>query len=492
MESHRRQRLKRWVALGTAEKRPKDVGGAPPSGLPSSSLKELLLLAWPIAAAMAGETAIGLVDTKLVGGLGAAALGAVGIANTLMFLSYALVLGVMRGVKIRTAYAVGRGTPADGLSYAKAGMLMGAVAGVGVWFIARDVTWALVALRVDPALVPFARDFFAAITWGSPATCVMAALIQHRQGLGDARTPMIVGIAGNVVNAVLAWSLIYGHLGLPALGVRGAGYGTATTEMIEALIMIALLLRDHRRQLGPRAPALPLRLALQETAELGVPTGVQFGAEMLAFTAFTAILGGIGGAEIAAHQIALATIRTSFLPGIAVGEAASVLVGRALAQRRLDEADRVTRSALLVAMVFMGFCGLVFAVFGGAIARAFTPDPEVAAIARRLLLVAAVFQVLDGVQLVFRGALRGAKDVRVPAYIGIAVVWTCVPGAALLLGKMAGWGALGGWCGFIAETILASALLGYRWSRGAWRVPLSTATTSARNDHPIVNVPIAS
>ena len=152
-----------------------------------------------------------------------------------------------------------------------------------------------------------------------------------------------------------------------------------------------------------------------------------------------------------------------------------MLVGRALARKNLAEADRVTRAALFLAVSFMSACGVIFAVFGGAIARAFTPDVAVAAIARRLLWIAAIFQVLDGVQIVFRGALRGAKDVRVPAYIGIAVVWTCVPGAAFGLGKLLGWGAFGGWCGFIAETLFASVLFGWRWARGTWRASASAA-----------------
>jgi MATE family multidrug resistance protein len=416
---------------------------------------------------MFGETALGLVDTKLVGGLGPAALGGVGIATTLMYLNYATVFGLMRGVKVRTAYATGKGSPEQAVRYAQAGVVMGALAGMLVWWIGRDVGWALYALGIDRTLVPYARDFLAAVTWGAPATCALAALINHRQGLGDSRSPMILGVGGNLVNAVLSYGLIYGHFGLPALGIRGAGLGTATTEWLELLGMLALLARDARRARGARL--LPLRSALREVAELGVPTGLQFAAEMLAFTTFTAILGTIGGAQIAAHQIALATIRTSFLPGIAVSEAACVLVGQSLARGRLDEADRVTRTALHVAVAFMAACGVVFAVFGGALARAFTTDPEVARIAQRLLWVAAGFQVLDAVNIVLRGSLRGAKDVRVAAFIGIAVIWTCVPTAAYLLGRLAGWGALGGWCGFVFETLLSATLFWRRWHRGAWR-----------------------
>ena len=429
-------------------------------------MRELVQLAWPIAAAMFGETFIGLVDTKLVGGIGPAALGGVGIATMLMFLNYSVVFGLMRGVKVRTAFAVGMGRAQDGVRYARAGMLLALGAGVFVLVVGRDITWALVALRVDPELIAPAREFLAAVTLGAPATCVLAALIQHRQAIGDSRTPMVVGILGNVFNATFAYGMIYGRFGLPALGVRGAGYATAITENLELVAMLWLFARDAKKYVEPM---IDLRRALREVSELGVPTGLQFGTEMLAFTTFTAILGTIATREIAAHQIALQTIRVSFLPGVAVSEAASVLVGRALGQRRLDEADRVTGAALKVAVTFMASCGLVFALAGGPIVSSFTSDPKVIVIGRRLLLVAAVFQMLDAVNIVLRGALRGAKDVRWVAIIGVGSIWTFVPVCAWFLGKQLGWGAVGGWLGFIGETSVAASLCWWRWKRGAWR-----------------------
>jgi MATE family multidrug resistance protein len=429
-------------------------------------LRELVQLAWPIAAAMFGETFIGLVDTKLVGGIGPAALGGVGIATMLMFLNYSVVFGLMRGVKVRTAFAVGMGRAQDGVRYARAGMLIALCAGVFVLVLGRDITWALVALRVDPELVAPAREFLAAVTLGAPATCVLAALIQHRQAIGDSRTPMVVGILGNIFNATFAYGMIYGRFGLPALGVRGAGYATAITENLELVAMLWLFARDAKKY---DQPMIDLRRALREVSELGVPTGLQFGTEMLAFTTFTAILGTIATREIAAHQIALQTIRVSFLPGVAVSEAASVLVGRALGQRRLDEADRVTMAALKVAVTFMASCGIVFALAGGPIVRSFSSDPKVVLIGRRLLLVAAVFQMLDAVNIVLRGALRGAKDVRWVAAIGVGSIWAFVPVCAWFLGKQVGWGALGGWLGFIGETSVAASLCWWRWKRGAWR-----------------------
>jgi MATE family multidrug resistance protein len=432
---------------------------------------ELFTLAWPIAAAMAGETLMGLVDTKLVGNLGPAALGGVGVAMMVVFLGYMIVFGLMRGVKVCVAHAVGRGQGHVGVRYAQAGVLLGLFAGLIYAAGMRDAAPLFRLVGIDAALVPQASAFLSAFTFGAPGSCVLSAMTQYRQGVGDSRTPMVVGLAGNAVNALLGWSLIYGHLGLPALGVQGSGYATATTEWIEAAVMLALLVRDVRRS-GNYIRArteLPLRRALREVSALGVPTGIQFGSETLAFATFTALLGSMGAEQIAAHQIALAVIRTSFLPGAAVAEAASVLVGNALGRRSLRDADRAARAALGMAVTFMAGCGVVFALGGGLIASAFTPDPAVAHVARSLLWIAAAFQILDAVNLVLRGALRGARDVRVPMILGIGIVWTCVPTAALLLGRLAGWGAIGGWCGFLVETTLGATLFAARWRRGAWR-----------------------
>jgi MATE family multidrug resistance protein len=420
---------------------------------------------------MGGETLMGLVDTKLVGGLGPAALGGVGIATTLAWLGYVVIFGLMRGVKVCVAHAVGEGRGHRGVRYAQAGIALGVAAGAILWAGTRDVGPLLRFIGIDAALVPYARVFLATYTFGAPASAVASALNHQRQAAGDSRTPMIVGLTANAVNAALGWALIYGHAGLPALGVRGGALATAVAEAIEAAALVAVLVRDVTRS-GTYARAraeLPLATAVREVAALGVPTGLQFGSEMLAMVTLTAVLGTLGPEQVAAHQIALATIRASFLPGVAVSEAASVLVGRALGRGSLAEADRARRAALVLAVSFMAFCGAIFAVQGGAIARAFTDDPAARRAARGLLAIAAGFQVLDAVSIVLRGALRGAKDVRVPAVIGVAVAWTFIPTAAWALGRGLGWGAAGGWWGFVGETTLGALLFGWRWSRGDWR-----------------------
>jgi MATE family multidrug resistance protein len=481
----RRERWRRWalpglrLAVGGWRRRP-DTGrgpsGTPPRWASARALattRELATLAWPIAAAMLGETAMGLVDTRLVGVLGAHALAGVGVGTVLMYLGYALVFGLMRGVKVRTAYAVGEGRARDGHAYALAGVVLGVGLGVVVWAAARDATRAVEALGMTGDAARAARDFLAARTFGAPAAFVVAALTQHRQGAGDSRTPMRVTLAGNVVNALLAWALIHGHFGLPALGVAGAGYGTAMTEWLNATVLLALFARDARRDRG--GARLPVRAAAREVVAIGGPTGLHFALETLGFTAFTAVLGGLGAAEIAAHHVALNVVRASFLPGMAVAEAGCVLVGRALGRGRLAEAERATRSALVLAVGFMSTCGVLFALFGGAVARVFTTDLAVVVVVRRLLVVAAVFQALDATYAVLRAALRGAKDVRWVAVVGTTLCWTCLPGAGWLFARTLGFGAVGAWCGFVIETAVGAALLWHRFRRGPWRAPYERA-----------------
>lgn len=432
--------------------------------------RDVFGLAWPIATTMLGETAMRIVDTKLASGLGAAALAGVGLATVLMFACYRFSHGLMRGVNVRVAHAIGEGRPENGFAYARAGLVLSGAFGFIVLLSCRDVTPLLVALGTNPELIPYSRDFLASVTLAAPATCALVALSQHSQATGDSRSPMVIGISGNVVNAVLAWSLIHGHFGFPALGVRGAGIATASTEFVEFLAMVAIFrVKEDRARREGAAPTLGLGQALREVMDLGVPTGVQFAVETFAFTAFNVVLGSISKEQYAAHQISLAILRVSFLPGFAIAEATSVFVGRALGARRVREADAVVRSGLLLTVGFMAGCGVVFALFGGVLGRFFTLDAAILANVRTLLIVAAIFQVLDAMNLVFRGALTGAKDARAVMVIGVLVLWSVLPASAYGLGKVYGLGALGGWLGFLIETALCATLFGWRWKRGPWR-----------------------
>ena len=444
--------------------------------------RDIVTLAWPIASAMLGETLMGLVDTKLVGGLGPQALAGVGVANALFHLCFITLLGLMRGVKVCTAHAQGAGLGQHGPRYAAAGAGLGLLAGAvlgALFYLAAPL---LQAVHIGPDLRAPAMAFLTVRAWGLPAACALAALIEHRQGIGDGRVPMWVGLFGNLLNAPLAYALIYGHAGLPAMGVAGAALATSLTEWLQLAVMAALLWRQMRPPAGrgvaalgggrdsPALPRLAWGAAARELLQVGLPTAVHFGCEMLAFATFTAILGSMPAEDIAAHQIASAINRFNYLFGAAIGEAACILVGRALGAGSLPAADAAVAAAIRVAGLFMLISGVGIALSGNALAHRFTANDEVARTASTLLWLSALWQVMDAFNIVSRAALRGAKDVRVPAAIGITILWACVPTTVYLLGRVAGWGVVGGWCGFLIATTLSAIFYASRWRRGAWRL----------------------
>lgn len=415
-----------------------------------------------MVAGLLGETTMGLVDTKLVGGLGGAAIGGVGVALIIMFLANALINGTMRGVKIQTAHAVGEERPDTARDFMVGGVLFGLVAGLLLCIPGGNMGWMFRALGLHDDLVVTGRDFFAAVVLGAPAFGVQSALIQYRQGLSDSRTPAVVQLSGNVVNAVLAYTLVYGHFGFRAYGVAGAGYATAAALWFNAVVLSALFLRSPSSWSSVGS-------AIRKVVALGLPTGFHYAFETLAMLAFTVLIAGIGPNEIAGHQIAIMILRASFLPGLAIGEAATVLVARSLGAGEHLEARRATRSALRLAIGFMLCCGVVFAALGKQLVVFFTPDVDVQRVAVHVLWVAALFQVPDAVNIVLQGALRGAKDTSVPAQVEIAAIWLFVPPSAYVLGNLVGWGAVGGWVGFLLEATVAASILARRYRRAYWQ-----------------------
>ena len=178
----RDRKHKRWVAHGEGSASLEAGFSEERPVTPSTSIgRELFDLAWPISGAMFGETLLGLVDTKLVGGLGPAALGGVGVGTTFAFLYYGTIFGLMRAVKVATSHAVGRGEREQGFVFARAGLAIGAAFGLVVWSLSRDVSGVLVALHVDRTLVGPATAFLSALTWGSPSASIWMLSVIGRQ-----------------------------------------------------------------------------------------------------------------------------------------------------------------------------------------------------------------------------------------------------------------------------------------------------------------------
>lgn len=422
-------------------------------------LAQLFRLTWPIAVSMLSYSTMTLVDTLFVGRLGPAALAGVGLGGIATWALICFSIGLLRGAKVLVSQAVGAG------EHEQVGRVQGAAL---LWAVGLGVVTAAAGQALSPLLQGLAASSAAGAAaegylrlrvLAAPVTLVFCALREVRQGLGDARSPMVASLVANLANIGLDYLLIV----VLHRGVEGAALASALASVIEAGVLIGL---------GACATLDLRRTSIRHLAALwwiGWPTGMQFVIDMGCFTLLTAMISRFSELHMAAHQIALQVIHFSFLPTLALADATSVLAGQAVGARREELVRRVARAALLAGGLYTGVCSLVFALGGRAIAGAFSGDGALVAVTARLLLVGAAFQVFDAAGTIAGGALRGTGDVRFPAVVGTVTGWALNPPAMWLLGYRLGLGAVGGWIGLCAELVIVAAVFVWRLERGGWR-----------------------
>lgn len=430
--------------------------------------RELLHLSWPIALSMLSYSFMTLVDTLLVGRLGAGALAGVGLAGTLSFAILCFSIGLLRGVKTLISQAIGAGQRSEITAYLGAGLLLSLGMGVLTIGVSQGVALLLPRLCATAEAGEAGRVYLQIRAFGGPIALCYAALREVRYGQSDARSPMVATIIANVINVALAVLFVF----VLRWGVAGAAWAALIAQHVEAGLLFFVQLREDSSVHRVRMEHVRALL------HIGLPTGLQFVLEVGSFALLAVLISRLSAVEMAAHQIALQVIHFSFLPAFAVAEGVNVLTGQAVGADRDELLLKVARRGLLLASIYTGLCTLLLAVGARLLAEGFTADLAVVAVATRLLQVAAVFQVGDGANMIARAALRGAGDARYAAVVGVLTAWVATPPLTWLLGYRMGMGALGGWLGLCAEIIVGAGLVWHRLLRGGW----ATAAAAARAD----------
>ena len=310
-----------------------------------------------------------------------------------------------------------------------------------------------------------AAAYFEVLLLGAPLAFAGFALMSFFQGRGDTRTPMVATVAANLLNIVLDPIFVFGWGPVPALEVRGAAVATVLGQAL----MVALLLWPFWvRDAVPGAPRGLDRPTLRAIWRLGSPLGVMEVLDLGAFAAFASILTAAGEVHLAAHILVMRIVSLSFLPGFAIGSATGVLVGQAVGARRAEAAGDAIRSGLGLAVGGMALAGLAFVAVPELLVAPFGVGPELERASRRLLRVAAAFQIFDAVVMVLYNALTGAGDTRFVMRAGVGASWLVKVPVAWALALPAGLGSVGAWFGFTVELLLLATLFGWRVRGGAW------------------------
>lgn len=427
--------------------------------------RAVLALAWPLMISRVSDTVMMLVDTLFVSRLGTDALAGIGLAISGTMLVMAAGWGVLMGVRVAVSHRAGADQPEAAARLAWQGLWLAAAISLLTWLCLPLAERGFGLAGAEPEVLPHALAFFHVRTLGAPLFFGYFVLSGYLQGMGDTRTPMIGVLLANALNLALNPLFIFGLGPVPAMGTAGAALATVLANGINLL-----WLAWRFRRLAPRVSRAPDRALMREITRPGVPMGADRFQEVGAHALFIGFLATSGSEHVAAHVIVMRIVMMSFLPGWAIAEAGGVLVGQALGAGRPQAARESWWSATTLALLFMGAFGLAFVAFPGAFLGIFHPEPEVLALGRRLLWIAAAFQIFDAVAIVGLSALNGAGDNRFSIAVNMVGSWAFKVPLAWLLALPLGLGAPGAWLGLTLEIVaLAGATVwrirGDRWLR---------------------------
>ena len=423
------------------------------------ALRDTVRLALPVVTVQVGLMLMGVVDTIMVGRVGAAALAAVAIGNMYFFVLTIFGIGVLLALDPVVSQAVGAGDEPAIARAVQRGLVI-ALAVSAVVSLALLGAGPVLRLARQPAeVVPDATAYaYASI----PGTLPFFAFVVCRQTLQALRRmrPIVVTIVlANVVNVLFNWVLIFGNLGAPALGAVGSGWASTLARWVGAVALVAAAWPTLRPLLRPLRPeALAVRPLLR-MVRLGLPVGVQQMLEAAAFGVVALLMGTIGTVEVAAHQVAINLASLTFMVPLAVGAAAAVTVGRAVGAGDMHAARRAAVAALVVGTGFMCASASAFLLVPGLFARLYTTDAAVLALAASLIPIAGVFQIADGLQAVAAGVLRGAADTRLPLVLNLVGFWMLGMPVSVYLAFRAGYGPQGLWWGLVVGLAAVAVLL---------------------------------
>ena len=425
----------------------------------AADLRETVRLALPVIVVQVGLMLMGVVDTIMVGRVSAAALAAVAVGNLYFFVVTIFGMGVLLALDPIVSQAVGAGDAGAVRRAVQRGLVLSAVMSV---VVSLGLLGAGPVLRLARQPAEILPDATAYALVSIPGTLPFLAFVVFRQTLQALRRmrPIVVTIVvANLVNVALNWVLIFGHLGAPPLGAVGSGWASSAARWVATTVLVAAawptlgpLLRPFDRDALARGP-------LVRMLRLGLPVGFQQQLEAAAFGVIGLLMGSFGTVQVAAHQVAINLASLTFMVPLAVGAAAAVTVGHAVGAGDMPAARRAAAAALLCGAGIMCVSAATFLLAPALLARAYTTDAAVIALAATLIPIAGVFQVADGLQAVAAGVLRGAADTRAPLVLNLLGFWLVGMPVSLVLAYRTDAGPRGLWWGLVAGLGAVALLL---------------------------------
>jgi len=431
-------------------------------------LRPTLLLAYPVVLSQLGHVLVNVCDSVMVGQTGKLPLAAVSLGVSVSTVALVLGLGLSMSITPLVAAADGKRDIAALGRLLVNGVWLCAVAGVVLALGGFLLAPVLGHLHQPPAVVAMAAPWVRVLFMSFVPLMIFQGFKQFAEGLGLTRQAMYLSILANLVNAFLCYVLIFGHLGVAPMGLMGSAWATLAARILMAFLMGAYVLRAARLQPhrdAARHSLLPDGPTLRRLLGLGAPIGVQMMFEMGAFSFSAIMIGWLGATDLAAHQIAINVASVTYMAASGIAAASTVRVGNRHGIGDAEGARQAGFAAYLLTFLFMSTMAVLLISARHYLPYLYNHDPEVVRRAAALLLIAALFQVSDGLQVVGLGALRGLEDVKVPSVVALLAYWSLALPIGYTLGFVLHWGAPGVWVGLLTGLTTVAGVLLWRFRR---------------------------
>ncbi|NLH49968.1 MAG: MATE family efflux transporter [Myxococcales bacterium] len=431
---------------------------------------QVLLMAMPLVVSFVSFSLMSVVDSFIMGRVGTAEQGAVGLGALLAYGLAAIFTGTLTVINTFVAQDFGAGRRTAIARHVHAGLLLAPVFSGLVWCVLPWLPELIRLMGTSEPVAPLVRTYLSIRLLGVPCLFANFAITSFLRGLGDMRSPMIITLIANVLNAIFAVVLVFGLLGLPAMGIAGAALGSLLAAICEAGLYLGVFFgAAHHRQYATRRWHWPRAADLWRFLRVGLPIGFTMMFDLLSWTLFSIYAATLAPAALAAHVIVFQLLHFSFMPAAAVAIAGTTLVGQHLGAGEPDRAYRAAVSTARLGVGYMLLIGLLIGVFGRYLVGLFNPDPEVIAIGAVLFAIAGMFQPFDGLGMTLSGALRGAGDTRFPMLAMLASAAIVFLPGVYLLGVVFQWEIAGAWWAALVHIVTFGLLVAWRFRSGRWR-----------------------
>jgi putative MATE family efflux protein len=428
-------------------------------------------MAGPVVVGMISQTLLNIVDTAMVGRLGAISLAAAGLGGILSWTVLGAIGALHIGVQAVSSRRYGEKKYYDAGKTLDNSLFIAVVVGLFTsLFVSLLMREGYSIFTNDPLVIAQGRDYIFLRLLGALPYMVIMACRGFFNGIGDTKLHMRVAIAINAVNVLFNYLFIFGKFGFPRMETAGAGLASTIGTFVGMFLFLIIGLKYKKRSEFRYYSRHNLdRKIMKRIVDLSAASGIRIFLAMIGFSIFSAIVSRLGTVEMAATNVILTIISMSFLPGAGFGVAAASLIGQKLGEGKPDEAEEYGWESVRLGMIVMGFLGMLFILIPGQFMMFFTNDETVIKMGILPLRLIGLVQIIDAVGMVLMGALEGAGLNRFVMFAEISVNWFFFLPATYVFAFVFGWGLTGAWSALIVYIILLGLIVSIKYIKGSWK-----------------------